>query len=154
MSKVIRKQQSVGKDYAETLREYFGFHLTGLDVNEDGGETQVQLVYCDYKHIDTVRRELAQMLPEVEFVKIRRDFTESAMLYALKKMMGRFDPHFEEPTLYVKHQDGTLVPTDLMGLARTALRRVELDEDDDIQYSEFDMQVSDDDSLRRNVTNL
>lgn len=78
MSRRIKPVAAHGKDYEKRLKEYFCFHLYGLSIEDCGGQVQVQVVYEDFKHIDTVRRELAQMMPEVEFVKIRRDFTHSA----------------------------------------------------------------------------
>ena len=39
MSKRIRKPAVSGESYEKRLKDYFGFHLEGLSVSEDGGET-------------------------------------------------------------------------------------------------------------------
>ena len=150
MSTRIRKAAISGKNYKKRLKDYFGFHLEGLDVSEDGGEIQVQLVYCDFKHIDTVRRELAQMMPEVEFVKIKRNFTPSAELWIFGRMMD--DPHrYPAPKLYVMKDNGDLTLTDLSEIARTQLRQLELDDDDEIPYTDTELNGIDDEDLYENA---
>ena len=150
MSKRIRKAAISGKNYEKRLKDYFGYHLEGLDVSEDGGEIQVQLVYCDFKHIDTVRRELAQMMPEVEFVKIKRNFTPSAELWIFGRMMD--DPHrYPAPKLYVMKDNGDLMLTDLSEIARTQLRQLELDDDDEIPYTDVELREKADEDLYENA---
>ena len=150
MSTRIRKSAISGKNYKKCLKDYFGFHLEGLDVSEDGGEIQVQLVYCDFKHIDTVRRELAQMMPEVEFVKIKRNFTPSAELWIYGRMID--DPHrYPAPRLYVMKDNGDLTLTDLSEIARTQLRQLELDDDDEIPYTDTELNGIDDEDLYENA---
>ena len=151
MSRLISKSVLLTKSYEERLKEYFGFHLNGMRVTEDGGEIQVEVVYCDFKHIDTVRRELTQMMPEVEFVKLRRDFTISACAYALSNMEQDDDKNFRAPEIYVKQHDGSIVPTTLSDIARTALRHVELEDDDQICYSDYELQMFSDEQLRSNA---
>lgn len=146
MSKLIRKPATAKNDYSDRLKAYFDFHLEGLSVIEDGGEIQVQIVYRDFKHIDTVRRELAEMMPEVEFVKVKRNFSPDAMMYALRCMIDD-DECFEEPKIYVQQYDGSIIPTTLREIACTALRQVELDEDDDIRYDDYERTVRDDRTL-------
>lgn len=151
MSKLIRKPETQANNHEERLKEYFGQHLNGLRVMEDGGEIQVEIIYCDFKHIDNVRRELAQMMPEVEFTKLRRDFTYSAIRYALGCMVTADEECFEEPEIYVKQRDGSITPTSLREIASTALRQVELDENDNIPYYEDDLRTPNDEQLRSNA---
>lgn len=152
MSKRMRKPSADGANYYGRLREYFGHHLEGLDVNQDGGEVQIQVVYCDYKHIDTVRRELAQMMPEVEFVKIKRNFTYAAETWILAQMIN--DPfRHPEPKIYVQTKNGNLELTDLSEIARTELRQLELDDEDDIPYDENDLKGVSEDCLYTNAIN-
>jgi hypothetical protein len=131
MSKRIKTPQSLGRDYKKMLKDYFGKYLYGLEVNEKGGRVMVQLVYYDFKHISNVRRDLAQMMPEVEFTKIKRDFTHEAETWALSQLL------WEEccsniPTIYVQHGDN-IVKSSLHDIAFTELNRTEL-EDGDVYY--------------------
>lgn len=136
MSKRIKKTTANGS-HAERVKKYFGFHLLGLDIREDAGDIQAQIVYEDFKHIDTVRSELAQMMPEVEFVKIKRTFSLEAIGWSLYKMMTDRVDH-QEPELYQKLPNGNLAPTNLMQIGEADLRQLELDDTDDIFYSEED----------------
>ncbi len=151
MCKRIKSKTTKQRDYAKLLKDYFGFHLTGLEVKEEGGQTQAQVVYNDFKHIDTVRRELAQMMPEVEFTKLRRDYTDSAVLWMLERMMWEeFDPGKNHPTLFIQRDDRAIVPTTIRDIAYGELRQLELEDSDNIRYSEDEMKLADDDRLREN----
>lgn len=153
MSTRIKTPQSLGRDYKKMLKDYFGRYLYGLQVEENGGYVTVQLVYYDFKHVSTVRRELAQMMPEVEFTKIKRDYTEDAELWALRKL---FDDEAEGgknvPVIYVQHGD-SFVKSSLANIARAELNQLELD-DDEIDYPENSLlhhcKTFDDDKLRDN----
>ena len=114
--KRIKTPQSLGRDYKKMLKEYFGRFLYGLEVTSDGGQVQAQIIYYDFKHIDTVRRELAQMMPEVMFTKLKRDYTLAAETWALKNMMMPDYKH--SPVIYVQHGD-TLVKSTLLDIARS-----------------------------------
>ena len=127
----IKTPQSQGRDYEKMLKDYFGKFLYGLDVTQDGGQVQAQIIYFDFKHIDTVRRELAQMMPEVEFSKLRRDFTTAAETWALRNMMMPDYKH--EPVIYVQQGDA-LVKSSVRDIARSELIQLEL-EDGDIDYT-------------------
>lgn len=134
MSKRIKTPQSLGRDYKQMLKDYFGKFLYGLEVTEEGGRPKVQLIYFDFKHIDTVRRELAQMMPEVEFTKLKRDFTDTALLWVLRQMLA--DTHTNrEKKFYIERGDA-LVKSSLYDLALTELNQLELEEDDDLPYDE------------------
>lgn len=130
--KRIKNSQSLGRDYDKMLKDYFGKFLYGLDVERDGGQVQVQLIYFDFKHIDTVRRELAQMMPEVAFTKLKRDYTTAAETWALNKMLSPDYRH--SPVIYVQHGD-TLVKSTVRDIARSELNQLELDDDDNIDYA-------------------
>ena len=125
--KRIKTEQSQNRDYEKMLKEYFGRFLYGLNVERVGGQVRAQIVYFDYKHIDTVRRELAQMMPEVEFAKIKREYTEDAEAWALRMMLSPDFSH--QPVLYVQQGD-TLAKTTVRDIAISELRQLELDEDD------------------------
>lgn len=129
--KRIKTPQSLGRDYEQMLKDYFGKFLYGLDVTQDGGQVQAQIIYFDFKHIDTVRRELTQMMPEVEFIKLKRDFTTAAETWALRNMM--MPDYKQQPVIYVE-QSNTLIKTTVRDIARTELQQMEL-EDDDIDYT-------------------
>jgi len=133
MSKRIKTPQSQGRDYKKMLKDYFGKFLYGLEVTHVAGQVQAQVVYFDFKHIETVRRELAQMMPEVEFTKLKRDFTDVAETWALCRLLNprQLD---REPVLYVQQGDN-LVKTTLHDIARAELIQLEL-EDGDIEYGE------------------
>ena len=133
MSKRIKTPQSQGRDYKKMLQDYFGRFLYGLDVTREGGQVQVQIVYFDFKHIETVRRELTQMMPEVVFTKLKRDFTEVAQQWALTRML---EPGYKyQPVLYVQQGDA-IVKTTVSDIARAELNQLELDDDDDIDYDQ------------------
>ena len=132
----IKTPQSQGRDYEKMLKDYFGKFLYGLDVTQDGGQVQAQIIYFDFKHIDTVRRELAQMMPEVEFTKLRRDFTTAAETWALRNMIMPDYKH--EPVIYVQKGEA-LVKSTVRDIARADLVQFEL-EDGDIDYTgDFDI---------------
>ena len=134
--KRIKTPQSQGRDYEKMLKDYFGKFLYGLDVTQDGGQVQAQIIYFDFKHIDTVRRELAQMMPEVEFTKLRRDFTTAAETWALRNMIMPDYKH--EPVIYVQKGEA-LVKSTVRDIARADLIQLEL-EDGDIDYTgDFDI---------------
>lgn len=130
--KRIKTTQSQNRDYEKLLKKYFGRFLYGLSVEREGGQVRAQIVYFDYKHIDTVRRELAQMMPEVEFVKLKRQYTIAAETWALHQMLSP-DWHCE-PVIYVQQGD-ILVKSTLRDIAISELRQLELDEDDEIDYA-------------------
>lgn len=134
MSKRIKTPQSLGRDYKKMLKDYFGRFLYGMEVNEEGGRVRISIVYFDFKHIDTVRRELAHMMPEVEFVKLKRDFTEVAQIWALRQMMLSFGgSRHPEPVIYVQRGDN-LIKSSLRDIAVSELCQLEFDDDDDIPY--------------------
>lgn len=130
--KRIKTPQSLGRDYKKMLKDYFGRFLYGMEVTQDGGQVQAQVIYYDFKHIDTVRRELAQMMPEVVFTKLKRDYTTAAETWALANMLSLDYKH--SPVIYVQHGD-TLVKSTIRDIARSELNQLELDDDDDIDYT-------------------
>ena len=125
--KRIKTTQSLGRDYKKMLKDYFGKFLYGLEVKNVGGQVQVQLIYFDFKHIDTVRRELAQMMPEVEFTKLKRDFTEQAQQWLYCQLIS--PDYHDAPVVYVQRGDN-LVKTTFVDIATSELSQLELDEDD------------------------
>ena len=147
--KRMKTPQSQGRDYKQMLKQYFGRFLYGLEVVEKAGQVQAQVIYYDFKHIDTVRRELAQMMPEVEFTKLKRDYTMTAQEWMLARML---DPDYRHsPVIYVQRGDA-LVKTTIEDLSRSELTQIELD-DDDITYGEnSDLRLccSDDQRLKEN----
>ncbi|RRD02676.1 hypothetical protein [Prevotella sp. OH937_COT-195] len=120
-----------------------------MSVEDCGGQIQVQVFYEDFKHIDTVRRELTQMMPEVEFVKIRRGFTHSAERMVLCRMHDE-DPRHPVPTIYVK-RGKTLVEASLRDIVLAELVQLELDDDDEITYTDTERNVPCDDYLSQNA---
>lgn len=130
--KRIKTIQSQGRDYEKMLKDYFGKYLYGLDVEREGGQVQAQIVYFDFKHIETVRRELAQMMPEVVFIRLKRDYTTAAETWALRNLLSPGSRY--APVIYVQQGD-TLVKSTLHDIARAELNQLELDEDDDIDYT-------------------
>lgn len=153
MSKRIKTPQSLGRDYKKMLKDYFGKYLYGLMVEEKGGCVEVQVVYYDFKHVSTVRRELAQMMPEVEFTKIKRDYTDEAQKWALCKLIDdELNDAPNVPVIYVEHGD-SLVKSSIFNLAVAELNQLELD-DEDINYPENSLlrhcATFDDDKLRDN----
>lgn len=129
--KRIKTPQSQGRDYEKMLKDYFGRFLYGLDVTQDGGQVQAQIVYLDFKHIETVRRELAQMMPEVVFTKLKRDYTTAAETWVLGQMLS---VDFRNPPVIYVQQGDTLVKTTLTDISHAELNQLEL-EDGDIDYT-------------------
>ena len=128
----VKTPQSLGRDYNKMLKDYFGRYLYGLEVENKGGHVQAQVIYFDFKHIDTVRRELAQMMPEVEFTKLKRDYTNTAMVWMLDQMLS---PDYDQRVeVFVKRGDD-IIRTRLIDLAQSELCQLEL-EDGDIDYPE------------------
>lgn len=150
--KRIKTKSTQHRDYAKLLKDYFGFHLSGLEIKEEGGQVQAQVIYNDFKHIDTVRRELAQMMPEVEFIKLRRDYTDSAVLWALDRLMEEeVDPDGSHLIIYVQRDGDTLSRTTIRDIAYGELRQLELEDSDNIQYREHEMLMLEDKQLRENA---
>ena len=150
MSRRIKTVPTDGRDYKKMLKDYFGFHLYGLEVKTEGGQVQAQVIYEDFKHIDTVRRELAQMMPEVEFTKLRRDYTDSACLWAIRQMLDRECASCEDiPVVYVKRGDD-IIHTKIRDIAINELRQLEIDEDDEpcIRYEDEEIHSYGDDLLK------
>lgn len=148
--KRIKNIPAQGRDYAKMLKDYFGFHLSGMEMREEGGQMQAQVIYNDFKHIDTVRRELAQLMPEVEFTKLRRDYTDSACMWALNRIMWEEPmPKEHTPVVYVKREEN-LIRTTIRDIAIAELRQLELDDDDDIPYTDAELKVPDDEMLKQN----
>lgn len=145
--KRFKTKTAQGRDYAKMLKEYFGFHLYGMDLRNEGGQIQALIVYEDFKHIDTVRKELAQMMPEVEFVKIAREFTNTAMLWALGNIISYDAP---APVLYVQRGD-TLVKTTVRDIATAELRQLEIEDSDNLPYTDKEKELHSDDDLRYNA---
>ena len=147
----MKTPQSLGRDYNQMLKDYFGKFLYGLEVDEKAGQVQAQVIYFDFKHIDTVRRELAQMMPEVEFTKLKRDFTDTAQKWMLGQMISPDYKH--SPVIYIERGD-TLVKTTVYDLSLSELCQIELD-DDDILYAPDDHDLglcpkNDDERLKEN----
>ncbi len=129
--KRIKTSQSLGRDYKKMLKDYFGKFLYGMEVTHDGGQVQAQIVYLDFKHIETVRRELAQMMPEVVFTKLKRDYTTAAETWVLGQMLS---VDFRNPPVIYVQQGDTLVKTTLTDISHAELNQLEL-EDGDIDYT-------------------
>ena len=150
--KRVQTKPDDGRDYGQMLKDYFGYHLQGMEVREEGGQMQAQIIYTDFRHIDTVRRELAQMMPEVEFTKLRREYTDSAIKWALNKVMWE-EPHPKDttPIIYVRRGEN-IVRTTLRDIAYAELRQLEFDADDEreFHYTESELQIPDNEHLRQN----
>ena len=125
--KRIKTTQSQGRDYEKMLKDYFGKFLYGLEVKQDGGQVHVQIVYLDFKHIETVRRELAQMMPEVVFTKLKRDYTTAAETWVLQQMLS---VDFRNPPVIYLQQGDTLVKTTLTDISHAELNQLELEDGD------------------------
>lgn len=151
MSRLIRKPSEGKCNYQERIKEYFGFHLEGLSVYTKEGEVEIQIVYRDFKHIDTVRREMAEMMPEVEFTKIKRNFSPDAMAYALYCMEENNDANIKEPVIFVQMENGDLKRSSLREIACTALRPLELD-DEEIRYQDWEKEMFTDEQLHYNAS--
>ena len=147
MSRRIKTPTAQGRDYEQILKDYFGFHLYGLHVMNEGNRIKVQIVYEDFKHIDTVRRELAQMMPEVEFIKLLRNYTYAAKAWALGKMVVG-DSDFNEPVVWVQ-RGNAIVQSSLDDIACEELNQLDLEDSDDIRYDEHNLTVADDFKLEQ-----
>lgn len=145
MATRIKRNQT---SYADRLKAYFGARLEGLAVTEEGSAPKIDVVYTDFKHIDQVRSDLKGMMPEVEFTKLKRVYTQSAMQWVLAQMLD--NDFFREPTIYVKH-GGILQLSSLADIATTELDQLNLDESDRIPYTESEMTVIGDDALMTNA---
>ena len=135
----IKTPQSLGRDYKQMLKDYFGKFLYGLDVKEVGGTVQAQVIYYDFKHIDTVRRELAQMMPEVEFTKLKRDYTITAIGWMFHQLAWEFSED-RVPEIYVRRGD-SLVKTRFRDIAVSELCQLELEEGD-VEYAGDDEELT------------
>ena len=91
------------------------------------------------------------MMPEVEFTKIRRDFTISAERWVIDQMIIN-DVDHPEPTIFVKRDNGDLTLSSLWDIACAELRQLDLDDEEDkIPYNDDERKGCDDDMLFTNA---
>ncbi len=82
------------EDYKDRVRRVLGRYLSDIEVfGSNTRHPQIGIDYVDYKPSDAVRKELEAAMPEVEFYRISRIYSNAALVTAL---MSR-DEGWEDP---------------------------------------------------------
>ena len=71
------------REYKEKAIALLGHHMQVFECRWYGGHPVVQIAYNDYKVSIITRAELQQLMPEVEFASVIREFSTAAMLSEL-----------------------------------------------------------------------
>lgn len=70
--------------YEERVRKVLGHHLSHIEIlNSNTKHPQIGVEYVDYKPSCVVRKELEEAMPEVDFFRISREYSNAALVTAL-----------------------------------------------------------------------
>ena len=90
MTKEEQKQRE--EAYLQKALGLLGHRLKVFDVKWYGGHPVAQVVYWDYKVSIITRAELQQLMPEVEFATVKREFSDAAFFHQLFLIMVNVAP--------------------------------------------------------------
>ena len=96
-----------GREVEERINEYFGGAKHSVTVNMVGRTAVVSIKYEDFRTMKRVRRDLEDMIPNLEIINIEREFTDEAYLRVVHELLDK------ETEIYVKEGDGTLKATNI-----------------------------------------
>ena len=78
-----QEKDEKAQQYKEKAIALLGHHMQVFECRWYGGHPVVQIAYYDYKVSIITRAELQQLMPEVEFASVIREFSTAAMLSEL-----------------------------------------------------------------------
>lgn len=81
------EQKQCEETYLQKALGLLGHRLKVFDVKWYGGHPVAQVVYWDYKVSIITRAELQQLMPEVEFATVKREFSVAAFCQQLFVIM-------------------------------------------------------------------
>lgn len=82
-----QEKDEKAQQYKEKAIALLGHHMQVFECRWYGGHPVVQIAYYDYKVSIITRAELQQLMPEVEFASVIREFSTAAMLSELEEIM-------------------------------------------------------------------
>ncbi len=86
------EQKQCEETYLQKALGLLGHRLKVFDVKWYGGHPVAQVVYWDYKVSIITRAELQQLMPEVEFATVKREFSDAAFCHQLFLIMVNVAP--------------------------------------------------------------
>lgn len=78
-----QEQKDRERQFEQLAVGLLGHRLKVFECKWYGGHPVVQVVYWDYKVSIITRAELQQLMPEVEFATVKREFSTAAMMEQL-----------------------------------------------------------------------
>lgn len=108
----------------EIITEYMGESIHTLTISTIGRELFVHLFYIDFKPTREVQRHLEDMIPNITFDEIGRDYSTKWMNEGLELTDELF------PEIYVKEADGCLRPASPLFLVLETLKHLDLTKDE------------------------
>lgn len=99
----------------ERIKDYFGEREYEANVTMIGRMADVSISYEDFKPTRKVRRELEDMMDNVEITSLERRYSERTYLKTLDELMS------EGREIYIKEDDGSLKKTSITMLIEETL---------------------------------
>lgn len=103
----------------DVVRQYLGESATKVNVKMIGRLAVTSITYKDFKPKRVVRRELEDLIPNIEIDTIERTFSSAAQYQAIDEMI------YEGVDIYIM-SDGKLISTTLALLVNEALYNKDL----------------------------
>lgn len=103
------------KDVEKKIEEYFNGVEHKVSVTMMGRTADADISYVDFKPTRKVRRELEDLIPNLEIMSLDRTYSKEQYLNIIDEIAS------QSREIYVKEADGTLKPTDLMLLLEEEL---------------------------------
>lgn len=122
------KQEKI-QHYKEVAKGLLGHRLCAFNAYYQGTRPQVMLVYWDYKPRLVTQAELQELMPEVEFVMVKREFSPAARLSVFEDIMLKSEYKIEK-----EGQE----PMPLLLFADTMLGRRDLSEKE-LRYNDTEL---------------
>lgn len=114
-------QQTTSEQQAtHIIREYLGQHLRHLSISRHGRTLCADVTYTDFKPEREVRRHLEDLIPNLDFSELDRDYSNDIIVDTI---------YSDQTVLYVREPDGTLHPTTAADYITELLRHLDLSAD-------------------------
>lgn len=89
----LEEMREKAHHYEELAKGLLGHRLCAFNWDFIGDRPQVMLVYWDYKPRLITQAELQELMPEVEFVMVKREFSRAALLSVFEEIMRNQEYH-------------------------------------------------------------
>ena len=114
-------QQTTSEQQAtQIIRDYLGENLRHLSISRYGRTLCADITYVDFKPERQVRRHLEDLIPNLDFSQLDRDYSNDIIVDAI---------YADQTVLYVREPDGTLHPTTAADYIIELLRHIDLSAD-------------------------